>query len=182
MKIAITGTQGTGKTSIINTLHGICRSQHKKTILVTEVADDCPFQINENATPKAQEWIFHEQMRRELAAHNADPDIIISDRSIMDNIVYFRRIVDKKHNLYQSQLEERYEMLYAIAKEWMDSYDYVVRMPLNLEWLQSGNNHNRSKDIAFAKEIDKIFDELISDYVNITEEELIAILNNRTRR
>lgn len=182
MKITITGTQGTGKTSIINTLHGICRSQHKKTIVISEVADRCPYPINTNATPKAQEWIFHEQLRRELAAHNADPDIILCDRSIVDNIVYFKRIVDKKHNLYQSQLEERWAMLYAIATEWMSSYDYVVRMPLNLGWLRSGNNSNRSKDVVFAKEIDEIFDELVSEYVNITEEELISILNNRTGR
>lgn len=176
IKIAAVGSHGGGKTTLIRNLHDICRRSHNKTIVVTEAADDCPYLINENATPKAQEWIFHEHLRRELAAHNTDPDVILCDRSIMDHIVYFKRIVDKKHNLYQSQLEERWDMLYSIAKEWMHSYDYVVRLDLNLDWLQSGNNSNRSKDIAFAKEIDKIFDELISDYVNTTEDELMSIL------
>ena len=89
ISIAITGTHGTGETTLVRNLHGICRRQHRKTILITKIADGCPFKINEDATPRSQDWIFHEQMRRELVAHNADPDIIISDRSIMDNIVYF---------------------------------------------------------------------------------------------
>ena len=181
LKIAVAGSQGSGKSRLCATLHGICRRQHRKTIMITETADDCPHPINENATPKAQDWIFHEQMRRELAAHNTDPDIIICNRSIMDNLAYFKRIVDKKHNLYQSQLEERWKMLYAIAKEWMSSYDYVVRLPLNIGWLRSGNNHNRSKDTTFAKEIDRIFDDLVDPFVNITEEELISILDGDKR-
>ena len=89
ISIAITGTHGTGETTLVRNLHGICRRQHRKTILITKIADGCPFKINEDATPRSQDWIFHEQMRRELAAHNADPDVILCDRSIADNLCYY---------------------------------------------------------------------------------------------
>lgn len=163
--ITITGTHGTGKSTLTRTLHDICRGQHKKVCMITEVADDCPYLINERTTPQAQEWIWHEQLKRELATQNADPSVIICDRSLMDNLCYYKHI--------ESHDEETFEMLYAITKEWMKTYTYVVRLPLDIGRLQSGNNPNRSKDITFAREIDKIFDELVDPFVNVSEDALV---------
>ena len=175
-KITVTGVQGSGKSFLCDKLFKLMVKQHRSTCHLLETTYKCPHTINENATSAAQDWLWHDQLHRELDAQKEPTDVIIVDRSLMDHVVYLKRIVDKNHNLYQKHLEDKYEMLHAITKEWMTSYDYVVRLPLDLDRLQSGNNPLRSRDITFAKEIDSIFDELLTPYVNTTEEEMLKCL------
>ena len=178
MKITITGTQGTGKSHLCAALKTTIEAQNKSVHLIPEVTKNCPYPLNENATSATQDWLWHEQMRLELVAQNSGAGVIICDRSIMDHLCYLLRIVNKKHNLYQKHLEDEFGMLYGISKEWMSSYDYIVRLPLDLDRLQSGNNSLRSEDVAFAKEIDLLFDDLMSPYVNSTVDELFATVKN----
>lgn len=175
-KITVGGVQGSGKSCLCDKLFELMIKQHRSTCHLLETTHKCPYTINENTTSAAQDWLWHDQLHRELITQKEGMDVIIVDRSLMDHVVYLKRIVDKNHNLYQKHLADKYETLHAITKEWMASYDYVVRLPLNLDRLQSGNNPLRSRDITFAKEIDSIFDELLTPYVNTTEEELFTAL------
>ena len=175
-KITVAGVQGSGKSCLCYKLMDLMVEQRQSVCLLSETTHKCPYTINENATSAAQDWLWHDQIRRELVSQREGTGMIIVERSLMDHVVYLKRIVDKNHNLYQKHIEDKFEMLHAITKEWMTSYDYVVRLPLDLDRLQSGNNPIRSRDITFAKEIDSIFDELLTPYVNTTEEELFAAL------
>ena len=167
--IAITGTQGSGKSSLTARLHGICRRKGRN--VVTEVADDCPHPLNTDADVEGQAWIWRVQLRRELEARNARPDVLICDRSMMCNLCYLALVEG-------DQAKKLFSELYGISHQWMRTYDHVVRLPMNLGWLQSGNNPKRSTDIEFARRIDAVYDNLVDRYVNITTDDLIGLLEN----
>lgn len=168
--IAITGVQGAGKTTLTNQLHDICRHRGLKTVVVSEVADRCPHPLNTDAGVDGQRWIWQHQMLAELEARNAHPTIIICDRSLMDNLCYLALIPG-------ADSKTEFSQLYGITHQWMlGSYDYVVRLPLNEEWLMSANNPNRSPDLDYARRVDRVMDNLVQRYVNIERDELVKLL------
>lgn len=89
MKIAFTGSHGTGKTTSLykllyetkinnpnNSVHGIY-----------EIAATSPFKINLESTESSQLYIFSKQLEAEIFYTNKF-DIVICDRTIMDCIAY----------------------------------------------------------------------------------------------
>lgn len=177
-KIAVTGVQGGGKSHLCNHLKDVIEAMGNKVALISEVTEHCPYRINKNATADTQEWLWHEQLKQELIAQNSGMDVIVCDRSLIDHLVYMKRILDKKRNVHQKHIESNYGMLYAITVEWMTSYDYVVRLPLDFDRLKSKNNALRDSGVMFAKEIDRLFDEVVSPFVNIHKDDLLAMVKN----
>ena len=86
---AFSGPQGTGKTTrAYEYANRLIKNNPGKTVgLVVDVERRCPYAINREATRKAQEWIFFNQMAAELSAL-AEYDLVVSDRTIMDVIAY----------------------------------------------------------------------------------------------
>lgn len=169
--ICITGTHGTGKSTFTGELQSICRRKSFKTIVVTEVADRCPYPLNRQTSTVAQQWIWREQLLAELKAKRERPDVIICDRSLMCNMCYLAIVEHEDAKVAFSEV-------YSISHEWMLSqYDYVCRLPLNEVWLKSGNNPKRCDDIDFARRIDAVMDNLVQMYVNIEKDDLIAVVN-----
>ena len=170
--VAITGTQGTGKSTLTDRLRGICEAAGSKVVVVDEVADRCPYPLNEDTSTEAQRWIWREQIIAELRARKEQPDVIICDRSVMCNLCYLALVnhVDAKG---------AFDELYGISYEWMcTQYDYIVRLSLNEVWLQSGNNPKRSADLDFARKIDTVMDNLVQRHVNIESDALIELLGS----
>lgn len=164
MKIAIVGVHSSGKTMMVNLLAKELRARGDDVYVVEEAGRDCPYPVGANTTIQAQEWIFHEQMLREIVAHNGSHDYVLCDRSVMDNIIYFKHLLDStdKYDIPLVSLHEaraRFVMLYRIAIEWMETYDVVYRLPLNIEWLVGDGTED--VDIQFAKDIDVMFDEML---------------------
>jgi len=58
----------------------------------------------------------------------------------------------------------RWEYLYNEAIQWMPTYDRVIRMPMNLEWLQA-DDPIRPKDEDYARWIDLLFHIYVQKYV-----------------
>jgi len=172
IKVAFIGPQASGKSSLAKKTHDICRRRGMKTILISEVADNCPYPINEEATVETQRWIWFEQLRQEIVAQNANPDVIVCDRSLMDNMCYLAAIEGE-------EAKTLFSKLYLVSHEWMKTYDAVVRLPLNVEWLASGNNPKRSKDVGFARRIDAIFNNLVDRYVNVEADDLLEMLRGK---
>ena len=61
------------------------------------------------------------------------------------------------------------------AENMMSRYDHIIRMPLNLEWLQSPDPL-RSPDVEYAMTIDRLFDQYVDQYVNTEPEYLEEIV------
>jgi len=161
-KLGITGCHGTGKTTKAIDLMEHYTFLGNKVHVVDEVARSCPYALG---TIEAQEYIFHNQMARERYAMTQDVDVIICDRTVMDNLMYYLDIIENLFGAgnYTSELG-RWDLLHSLAIRWMLTYSQVIRLPLNLEYLKA-DDPIRPKDVAYARRIDALFDRFVQPYV-----------------
>ena len=162
MKIGLTGTHGTGKSTKAKELADHYDDLGKTVYTVHEVARNCPYALG---TVEAQEYIWEHQMMQEKDAMAQDVDVIICDRTVADNLMYYRDIIDhiSSNGEYFGAMF-RWIDLYKQAVKWMPSYSQVIRLPLNLEWLRSPDPI-RPKSEAYALRIDALFDRYVQEYV-----------------
>jgi predicted ATPase len=160
MKIAVCGPHGAGKTTLINEMRRTLDKDRVNVRIVEEVARDCPHPLG---TIKAQRWIWHEHYSREIAGMANGCKVVLCDRTLMDNLVYFRHILNKSPS---GCGEEAFNFFQAVTRVWMKTYDQIIRLPLNEERiLNDVDDELRPKNMEYAREIDKLFDELVGDYV-----------------
>jgi hypothetical protein len=151
MKIALVGTHGVSKTTIAYELAGILKRRGATVELVTEVARECPFPLNEAATTSAFQWIIARQIQLEIEK-SSRAAVVVCDRSVLDNFAYYVRRFGR--------IGREAESLAGFCYSWMDSYDLLVRLPVTEAPAEDGF---RSTDVVFQREIDAICDELFED-------------------
>jgi nicotinamide riboside kinase len=147
LKVALIGSHGVGKTTLCFELAAIMKRLDLGVDLVKEVARECPLPINRETTLDAQTWILHTQCAAELAAAESS-EVVICDRSIVDNYAYLVHAVGR-----------RAELDPWIAS-WCRSYDGLFKIPL---WQPPRFDGTRDTDVSFQEEIDKTLDGLIED-------------------
>lgn len=146
MKIALVGTHGVGKTTIAYELAGLIKRKGKAVELITEIARECPFPLNDLGTSQAYQWIIARQIQVEIEK-SSRAEILICDRSVLDNFAYYVRRCGRSG--------EEARALEAYCRSWMKTYDLLVRLPIAREIEADGF---RSTDPAFQREIDQICD------------------------
>ena len=153
-KIALVGTHGIGKTTVAYELAGAIKRIGKTVELITEIARECPFPLNDQATPEAYQWIIARQVQLEIEK-SARADIVICDRSVLDNFAYYIRRYGGRG--------ARSEALSRFCTYWMTTYDLLVRLPLVSPPSEDGF---RSTDVRFQSEIDELCDSLFEQTYN----------------
>jgi nicotinamide riboside kinase len=92
MKIAVMGSHGTGKTTLLLEMASYIRRTMPglDVRLMDECARECPLPINEKATERSQRWIFARQIIREieLDAGSAGRHVLLCDRTVLDSFAY----------------------------------------------------------------------------------------------
>jgi nicotinamide riboside kinase len=153
-KIALVGTHGVNKTTIAYELAGVLKRRGKTVELLTEIARESPFPLNEQATREAYQWIIAKQIQLEIEkAPRAE--ILVCDRAVLDNFAYYlRRFAGTGFEC---------EALRAYCRSWMESYDLLVRLPIIQSLTADGF---RSTDINFQRQIDALCDELFDSHYN----------------
>ncbi len=116
-KLAFVGSHGVGKTTLCYGLAARLKRKDFSLDIVREIARRCPLPINEETTVDAQQWILHNQIAEEILAANQH-DIVICDRSILDNYVYL---------LLSSGSQTALEPL---IDHWLSSYDLLIHVPV----------------------------------------------------
>jgi len=168
MKIAVCGPHGAGKTTLVEKMRRTMDKDRVNVYVVEEVARYCPHLYG---TIKADRWIRHEHYAREIEGMASGCKVVLCDRTLMDHLVYLRHHLIKSPSGYG---EDTFLFLHAVTKEWMKTYDQIIRLPLNEERILNADDELRPKDLVYAREIDKLFDEMVGDYVTHRgEEELI---------
>jgi thymidylate kinase len=153
-KVALVGTHGVNKTTIAYELAGVLKRRGRTVELLTEIARECPFPLNENATREAYQWIIARQIQLELEkAPRAD--VLVCDRSVLDNFAYYVRRYGNK--------DEAAEALGAYCRSWMRTYDLLLRLPITQALASDGF---RSTDEQFQREIDLLCDKLFDSTYN----------------
>lgn len=145
MKIALIGSHGVGKTTLCYELAARLKRQDRVVELVTEVARRCPLPINRDTTLQAQAWIIHTQVAAELAA-SAEGEIVICDRSVLDNYAYL---------VHQVGRQAAYD---ALITGWIGSYDALIKVPII-----DPPSFDGRRDVSgeFQCDIDRMIDELV---------------------
>lgn len=146
MKIAFSGSHGTGKTTnIFNKCYEL-KKNYKNVGISIETARECPLPINKEASVEAQFWILTKQIESEirLCAMN---DVIVCDRTVADTCAY-SYFVDR--NLYELSLN--------ICQFYINTYDWVYfKLIKNNPYLI--DDGIRDTDKEFQQEIeDKILE------------------------
>jgi hypothetical protein len=147
MKIAFMGSHGVGKTTLCFDVASRLKRLDLGVDLVKEVARSCPLPINRETTLEAQAWILHTQIAEELAA-TARYDVVICDRSVLDNYAYLVQQVGR--------LPE-YD---AVVKKWMGSYDGLFKVPILHPPSFDGT---RDTSGIFQTAVDRVIDELLRE-------------------
>ena len=153
-KVALVGTHGVNKTTIAYELAGALKRRGKPVELLTEIARECPFPLNEEATREAYQWIIARQVQLEIEK-SPRADVLVCDRSVLDNYAYYVR-------RYGSKGEDG-EALGSYCRSWMLTYDLLVRLPISQAPAPDGF---RSTDSEFQREIDSLCDELFESAYN----------------
>jgi len=149
MKIGVSGTHGTGKSYTLYELANKYKIKYpnKEVTVVTEVARQCPFEINQDASLNAQIWMISKQTQMELEAEN-NCDIVVTDRTIIDYLAYTKY-----------QYEEFFYRFLPYLKYYVSTYDriYYKSLENNQYMVDDGI---RATDKIFQKEIDNIIKEI----------------------
>lgn len=117
LKLAFIGSHGVGKTTLCYGLAARLKARDVHLEMVREVARRCPLPINQETNLAAQSWILHSQIADELAAQ-ARYEVVLCDRSVLDNYVYLLLAAGS-----QANLEE-------LVEHWMTSYDLLLHVPI----------------------------------------------------
>jgi thymidylate kinase len=145
LKVAFVGTHGVGKTTLCFDLAAHLKRLDLNIDLVKEVARRCPLPINEETTLDAQAWILHSQVAEEIAAM-AMYEVVVCDRSVLDNYAYLVARVGRRPELDQ------------LVREWIKGYDALFKVPV----LQAPTfDGKRAVSRQFQLEIDATIDELV---------------------
>ncbi len=147
LKVALIGTHGVGKTTLVYEVCSLLKKAHHNVELVTEVARQSPFPVNAETTLAGQLWILHQQIAAELEASLRAP-VVITDRSVLDNYCY---LVNKFGR--QPHLE-------SWLAWWMNSYSLLVGVPTIQEEIP--RDGFRSEDRAFQLRIHNLLIELLA--------------------
>lgn len=147
MKIAFIGSHGVGKTTLCYDLASRLKRLDRAVDLVKEVARSCPLPINRETTAEAQAWILHTQIAHEIAAA-AQNEIVICDRSVLDNYAYLVHRVGRR------------PALDGLVKEWVGTYDRLFKVPIVEAPTFDGR---RDLSQSFQRDIDAVIDRLADD-------------------
>jgi len=116
MKIAFSGTHGTGKTTRTLMKAVELKKQYTNKAIRTlyEVAADCPLGVNGDATELSQMWIFSNQIKYEIE-QKTNADILICDRTIADCLAY-SQYFNFKHLS---------DSLMPVIEYWLGTYEQI---------------------------------------------------------
>ncbi|HEX6141009.1 MAG TPA: AAA family ATPase, partial [Candidatus Limnocylindria bacterium] len=150
-KIAFIGSHSVRKSNAVHAFASTIGRAGRSVEVGREVVRFNPLGLNEGATPEAQLWILMAQVQEELELRNR-ADVLVTDRSVVDNFAYYLRVTDGADPFGVEPLIRR----------WAGTYDLLVRLLPDVPLRADGV---RSVSDAFRDEIEAILDRILPDYI-----------------
>ena len=148
-KVAVIGTHGVRKTTICHSFVAALKERGVNADYLGEIARDAEragFKLNEGTTRESQRWILHTQISRELEfGKRRDVDVLVCDRCVFDNYMYYV-------NHFGSDV-----ILDQIVNEHVKSYYLLLKIPLNEGSLNADSV--RAVDREFQRKIGELLDD-----------------------
>jgi GTPase SAR1 family protein len=155
IKIAFSGTHSCGKTTAINEVYQYLKSKGYKSVGTSpEVTRWCPFELNQKTTFKSQYWVLTHHIMQEIILRKYD--ILLCDRSVLDNIAYAKYANIYSHNISSRDLY----FLKIIGESWISHGNYytatIFLSPLPIE-----DDNLRSPELKYQQRINDIMLDII---------------------
>ena len=150
-KIAFIGSHSVRKSNAVHAFASTIGRAGRSVEVGREVVRFNPLGLNEAATAEAQLWVLMAQVQQELELRGR-ADVLVTDRSVVDNFAYFLRVTDGADPFGVEPL----------IRGWAATYDLMVRLLPDVALLADGV---RSVNDAFRDEIEQILDRILPDYV-----------------
>ncbi|MEM7813845.1 MAG: AAA family ATPase [Candidatus Aenigmatarchaeota archaeon] len=150
MKIALIGTHGTGKTTLVYELTAELKKHGLNATMCTETARRCPLPINRSATFKSQLWMLATQIKEEIEAEK-DYEFVVCDRSVLDPFVYTCYV-----------LPDAKEKMWPIVREHLSTYDFLFKTPIIPGYMVKDGV--RDTDEGFQRAIDELMDKVLREF------------------
>lgn len=121
-KIAISGTHGSGKSTLISEVYSKLKKRNIRVNMTVEVARKSIFLASNEKNADMQLDLFGKQISEEMEA-SRNCDLLICDRSIVDILMYTKLFLseDETAKLYRRAMD-------GFAKEYCSTYDYVFKL------------------------------------------------------
>ena len=156
--IAVTGVHGSGKTTLCERIkHAIRRELGSDVAVGAEVARDCPYPVGLETTREAQDWIYNAHKRMELELRMESHDVVIFDRTMLDNVLYAMRYI----GIRGGHFDEEFTDMMDEAQGYLHALDYCLVIRTHLVPLRP------SDDPVFAKQMEGLFDVFMSPFVDV---------------
>lgn len=180
IKIAIDGIHGSGKTTLVNNIKNYLESINKNVYLVGEVARKYPYKLG---TIRAQRWIWEAHINEELKGYNSNCDVILCDRTLLSNLIYYKYIIkDQPINS-----DSVFDAFLNYTRQWMKTYTHISILDMNSEFIV--DDGFRITDIDKTIEINNLFIKYLKPYQSINiinrfnyKEKIEKILNDNYNR
>jgi thymidylate kinase len=174
-KISFSGFSGSGKTSLLAEVKKIL-SLKSKVESIDEIKGKSPFDSHQTSSFISQFFLFSTQINEENTKAMAEPDFLLCDQSVLDHWINWNSYISDKE--MTPQLEQKHNLLNDLYRLWIQTYDmiFLIRLDLNELEKREFNNEIRIADMDQVKKIDALYKTTI-DADNL---KIIEIWNNTT--
>ena len=180
MKIAVIGSHGTFKTTLIYFLAGVLKAKGKTVSIIPEVIRSCPYSFKSgHGSILAQNWILLTQAQLERE-HQDKYDYILCDRSLIDNYIYAQEAYLKEEQSMPAWIEP-FILHHSL------SYDFLFKTPVSPAGLVNDafRSTNRDWQIDMDNKIKTYLRKQTIQYVELplsTADDLNDIIDYATRQ
>ncbi|MGI2047910.1 AAA family ATPase [Shewanella sp. 08P_2] len=149
-KILVTGVFASGKTSLISLLKSKLENDGKKVAIFSEVARDCPFNLNLKQNTLSTSWLIMRQIKNEIALIDENYDFAIFDRGIPDIIAHTRYTLN-------SSMEDKwlYDEMEMLGKVSLNNFHHVF-LSKRSDMFRIEVDGMRVDDITYQKSLEEI--------------------------
>lgn len=149
--IAVIGSHGVRKSTAVAGIAAACARLGIRVATLGEVIRTSPLAHNEDATPAAQLWVIATQIAREIET-GANVDVLVTDRSVVDNYAYYRRAAGDGDPF----------VVEPLVRRWAAAYVCHLRLLPDVPLVGDGF---RSPAPEFRDEIETLLDRIVPDLV-----------------
>ncbi|MHA1652038.1 MAG: AAA family ATPase [Candidatus Helarchaeota archaeon] len=175
LKIGLMGSHDTGKTTLGFSICGKLKTRHYNVDFVAEVARHIPVQLtlNKGTNFEAQYWILNEQINEEILAKLRGANMIVTDRTVVDNYAYaYRASLPHVKQISEDDLK----VMEIKCLHWVKTYDFLFYVTIPEKKME--DDGFRDTDKQFQLEIDECLRQIIKKW-NL---EVVNLVGNNDER